>query len=525
MLLLGLGLMGCQPAADAPLPTAAATAVSTTAVPATAAPATAVATLPPTQPPPPTPVLPTSTPPPTPTTAPPLTLALPPEWQESFSAISSANLPPLQLRPDADPAALFAAGEVDAALSWNGDGVIVWQTPLALAVPFTTDWETVSAARAAEIMAAGHPLVTVVPWREMPPRSKALTVDGRSPHNPDYPLQQRLTLTTQNAAAPHAAALAAALQTALPRDPVIHLAAVGDIMLARSLGNQLLAGNVRYPFAPAAAALQTADFTVGNFESALGSGGVPENKRYPFLSPPQSVDALAWAGFDLVSLANNHAMDYGPGTLLAGIGLLQTQGIGVIGAGANETAARAPYLTDINGLTTAFLGYVHVPVEYTGFDTETWTATDAAPGLAWADPATITADVTAVRPQADLVIVLLHSGYEYIEEPSPPQRDAARAAIDAGADLVIGHHAHILQGIEFYNGGVIVYGLGNFAFNIDGPPETAVLHVWLDQDGVRNLSLEPMIVQADGQPRPALPAEAYPILQSVYYLSSLLNGP
>jgi poly-gamma-glutamate synthesis protein (capsule biosynthesis protein) len=166
-----------------------------------------------------------------------------------------------------------------------------------------------------------------------------------------------------------------------------------------------------------------------------------------------------------------------------------------------------------------------VPVEgLTAFDVETWDATETMPGLAWAYPERITADVTAAKEQADLVIVILHSGFEYVEAPSAPQIAASYAAVDAGASLVIGHHAHILQGIEFYNDGVIVYGLGNFAFEIDGDPSTAILNVWLDQDGVHQLEIIPAIIQFGGQPRIAEPYEVRPILQRVYFLTQLLNG-
>ena len=129
----------------------------------------------------------------------------------------------------------------------------------------------------------------------------------------------------------------------------------------------------------------------------------------------------------------------------------------------------------------------------------------------------------AAAPQADLVIVLLHSGYEYVAAPSEPQTAAAHAAVDAGADVVIGHHAHILQGIEFYQDGVILYGTGNFAFEIDGDPETAVFHLWLDAEGVRQIQIEPAIIQFGGQPRPATAAEAYPIRQLIYARTNVLN--
>jgi poly-gamma-glutamate synthesis protein (capsule biosynthesis protein) len=247
-------------------------------------------------------------------------------------------------------------------------------------------------------------------------------------------------------------------------------------------------------------------------------------KSYPFQAPPIAAQALAWAGFDIVSLANNHGMDDGPESLRQGLDLLRAAGVERLGAGLNEGEARTAVIREVNGLRLAFLGYVHVPVEAIGnFDTESWTATEDMPGLAWARPEWIVEDITAVREQADLVIVVLHSGYEYIEPPSPIQMELSQVAINAGADLVIGHHAHVLQGIQFYNGGVIVYGLGNFAFEIDGDPSTAILNVWLDDNGVRELQIIPAIIQFGGQPRLAESWEAPAILQMVYRLTNSLN--
>jgi poly-gamma-glutamate synthesis protein (capsule biosynthesis protein) len=101
---------------------------------------------------------------------------------------------------------------------------------------------------------------------------------------------------------------------------------------------------------------------------------------------------------------------------------------------------------------------------------------------------------------------------------------AARAAIDAGAALVIGHHAHVLQGVAFDNGGVIAYGLGNFAFTIDGPPETTILDVWFDADGVHEVNFTPVIVQGSGQPRLANDAESAAIRRYIYGISRTLNS-
>ncbi len=452
---------------------------------------------------------------PTNTSLPPLTLSVPPGWEalveEALS--NSATNRIWQIVPENEPA--------NAQLIENGGGQLVWQEPIVLAVPFVTEWEFITQADAEALIANGHQVATVLPWSALTPDLKPLRVDGRHPTDPDYPFQNRLTLQSEGQEANE---LLPILQTALAPDPIVHLASVGDIMLDRGLGIVLQNGNLTYPFAKVAPLLQGADITVGNMESALGDVGTPAIKSYPFRAPPVAAQALALGGFDVVSLANNHAMDYGPEALLQALGLLDTQGVATIGAGANFDKAHAPYLTQVNGLSLAFLGYVNVPVEATGFDTAVWTATETTPGLAWGYPDVIAADVTAVRPQADLVIVVLHSGYEYIEEPSEQQMAAAHAAIDAGADLVIGHHAHILQGIEYYNDGVIVYGLGNFAFEIDGAPETAVLNVWLDQNGVHSLELIPAIIQEGGQPRLAETWEAAPILRQVYFLTRILNS-
>ncbi len=466
---------------------------------------------------PPAPLLP-STPAPSPTPTP-LILAVPPQWVAPLVA-----LPPLwQTLQTDEPATALANGQADAALVHDASGILIQQTALALTVPFTMDWHDITLERAQEILTAGHPEVVVLPWAEMKPDRRALRVDGSSPADPDYPLQDTWSLLANNQTA-YFDALAATLQGQFSADPVVHLAAVGDLMLDRSLGWYVQRGDLAYPFAPVADLLRAADLTIGNLECALGDIGTPAAKSYTFRAPPEAAQALALAGFDIVNLANNHAMDFGPDALQQGLSLLTAAGIATIGAGNNALQAHQAYIETVNGLSLAFLGYVHVPVEaISGFDTASWTAGSLTPGLAWAAPGRIKADVTAVSPKVDLVIVSLHSGYEYVEAPSPPQMAAARAAIDAGADVVLGHHAHILQGIEFYGDGVIVYGLGNFAFEIDGPPETAVLNLWLDGDGVRELEIIPAILQFGGQPRLAETWEASPIYQRVHYLTTLLT--
>ncbi|MCA9995298.1 MAG: CapA family protein [Anaerolineales bacterium] len=513
-----LVLAGCG--ADA-LP-GAETAVSPTLIPTaqmvpTATPMpTATATLPPTAVPTQVPTtMPTITPVPTATDLPPITLAVPQEWVERVQTAISHH-------PGQRGWQIMTAAEAQAEVRLVNDdsGILLWREPLALAVPFTAPVEGVDLAKAQAIVAGtDQGDITLRLWRDMVPQLRALRVNGRFPPDLDYPLQASWSLLAPPELADTAEQLAAELRAGRENEPLVWLTAVGDIMLDRSLGYYLNLGNLAYPFADIADELKQADYTVGNMESALGSVGERASKSYTFRAPPQAAEALALAGFDLLTLANNHGMDFGPEALAQGLGLLHAQGLATVGAGANATTARQPHLATVNGLTLAFLGYVNVPVEARGFDTATWTATETAPGLAWGYPEVIAADVTAVRSQADVVIVLLHSGYEYQENPSPPQVAAAKAAIDAGADLVIGHHAHILQGVEFYNGGVIAYGLGNFAFEIDGSPETAVFHFWLDKNGVRQLAFTPAVIQFGGQPRLATAPEAFAIRQQIYRLT------
>jgi poly-gamma-glutamate synthesis protein (capsule biosynthesis protein) len=459
------------------------------------------------------------------TALPVISLFIPSEWQAiAQQAITQLNetVPTYQWE--------LAKSEAEAGirLSRTEEGTLVHQEPLALVVPFNASWDYTDELTAQGIIDFGHQLAKVMPWRDIDRTQKAMHIDGRFPTDADYPFHENWSLvgelgreTATSASPGQAVAAAAPIFQDLMTDDVIHLSAVGDIMLDRTLGNVIAEGGIEFPFKLVAETLQNADVTVGNLETSLGDIGEPAEKNYTFQSPPAAAEALAWGGFDVVSLANNHAMDYGSEALLHGIDLLNAQQVAPIGAGANATEARSPHIMTVNGLDIAFLGYIHVPVEASGsyFDTATWTATADAPGLAWAVPEEIVEDVTAVKPQVDLVVIMLHSGYEYVEPPSEEQAAAAHAAIDAGADIVIGHHAHILQGVEFYKTGVIVYGLGNFAFNIDGDPSTAILNVWLDKDGVRQFEFIPAIVQYGGQPRFADFDESSRILSQIYRLS------
>jgi poly-gamma-glutamate synthesis protein (capsule biosynthesis protein) len=148
----------------------------------------------------------------------------------------------------------------------------------------------------------------------------------------------------------------------------------------------------------------------------------------------------------------------------------------------------------------AFLAYVKVPIENGGFDTHSWVATNSQPGIAWADLDQISLDVMAAKKEADVVIVLLHSGYEItaiIPNISRDQSLAAHAAIDAGATLVIGSHTHFLESIERYRDGLIAYSLGNFVFDdYQGiANETIILSVVLTPNGIKSYEWVPVLIK------------------------------
>ena len=280
----------------------------------------------------------------------------------------------------------------------------------------------------------------------------------------------------------------------------VTLDAVGDIMLARTVGEQVLAKGPQIVFAGVQSVLDSADIRVGNLECAITGRNQSEQKSYTLKAPPETAKALSLAGFDLLSLANNHAMDYGYAGLQDTQSNLDQYKIATVGAGINATAAHTPVIIERNGLRLAFLSYLDVIPEISGFDPHTWIATKTGPGIAWADPAQIKADVLAAKRKADLVIVLLHGGIEItsvINNITNEQRLEAHTAILSGASVVIGSHPHVLQQIERYHGGLIAYSLGNFVFDqYQGVADaTIILRVVLDRDGVKSYDYVPVLIE------------------------------
>ena len=298
--------------------------------------------------------------------------------------------------------------------------------------------------------------------------------------------------------------------------PSLTISAVGDISLAREVVDRMEAQGPGYPYA-LIAPLLTGDIVIANLEGALTDRGEPWPKGYNFRTPPRFASGLRDAGFDVVSLANNHTLDFGALGLLDTVDALGLVGVRPVGAGADAATAYAPAIVEAGGLRVAFLGYVATPDEGGGFSIREWIAGTGAPGVAFAGEDEIAAGVAAARAQADFVVVMVHAGTEYVNVPDATQRRLAGAVLAAGADAYIGAHAHVVQPVEQRGGQLIAWGLGNFIFDLDPvdlanipePRVSLVLNFTLTK-GAGVTAWDAVAVTQDAaedRPRPATAAE------------------
>lgn len=243
----------------------------------------------------------------------------------------------------------------------------------------------------------------------------------------------------------------------------------GDVMLDEIPGERIAQG--KDPFAGVETVLKTADVTIANLECVVATTGAPvKDKPYTFRAHPRVLPVLA-RHFGIVSLANNHTVDFGHEAFLEQLDLLKQHRIAWFGGGRDNQEARRPHIIEVKGIRIALLGY-------NDFHPRDFEAGPEWPGTAWAVKAQMEADVAFARTKhrADVVIPFMHWGEEYVPE-NERQRKLAQSLIKAGASMVVGGHPHVTQGVEFYSDRLIVYSLGNFVFN--GFPEGERRRGWL----------------------------------------------
>jgi poly-gamma-glutamate capsule biosynthesis protein CapA/YwtB (metallophosphatase superfamily) len=303
----------------------------------------------------------------------------------------------------------------------------------------------------------------------------------------------------------------------------VHLMAAGDVMLGRTIGQMILSRGASWPFQNVAGTVAGADLFFVNLECAITNRGTAEDKHFTFRAPrPAAADSLLWAGVDFASQANNHSLDYGVVGLEDTMSALDRRAISHAGAGNNAYQARGASAFAVNGLRIAVLAYVRPMAESSSdFNTLDWEAKATAPGVAIARATDVAQDVAAAKVHADVVVVFFHFGREMSTTPSNNQAALAKAAIGAGASLVLGAHPHVLQGYVAGNHTLIAYSLGNFVFDkfTGVANDSAILDVTLSAAGVERFSWIPLVVTSSGRPRLAVGDEIPRVLARIPNLS------
>lgn len=282
----------------------------------------------------------------------------------------------------------------------------------------------------------------------------------------------------------------------VPENQKIEFIFGGDVMLSRQVNAKIMTHqDYSWPFLKIADFLNKADFTVVNLESPFvvsSSYEVPTGS-FLFKANPESVAGLSGAGVDLVSLANNHILNQGAQGLTDSFKILAEQGIKYVGAGQNLAEAHRGEVVIIKGQKFGFLAYA-----YPG---DASVAGENKAGIANLDLDKMRNDVSRLKDQGIFVIVMMHAGTEYTTKPNQQQIIFARAAIDAGAEAVIGHHPHWPQTFEFYQDKPIIYSLGNLVFDQMWSKETAqgLIARMSWQAGWQGIELIPVKIKDYGQ--------------------------
>ncbi len=275
----------------------------------------------------------------------------------------------------------------------------------------------------------------------------------------------------------------------------------GDVMLANWVVDHMDRSGRSYPFRAMQEVLSTADIRFCNLEAPIGTAFDEDRveKTYTFALPPEYRMALADGGFDVVSLANNHILDYGPRLADSTQHYLTEMGIRAAGYGQTLQEAAAPVYVE-RGITVAFLAYsMTYPGEY-------W-ASDSTAGTAYPFDRVFEPVVAQADSLADFTVVSFHWGSESSDSTQKYQQVYAHRAIDAGADLIVGHHPHVWQGLEWYNNRLIAYSLGNLCFGSfsETATESGLLQVRVAEDTLLNARIHPLDVnnvEVRFQPRP-----------------------
>lgn len=304
--------------------------------------------------------------------------------------------------------------------------------------------------------------------------------------------------------------------------PFIKICAVGDLMLSARIIDVVERKGVDYCFDSTRSIIQKADIAIANLEAPLTKIGTEyKDKTFTFKVPPHFISGISNSGFDVVTLANNHILDYGCEGLINTINELNKVNIVFCGAGENKQQACSPKFVECKGFKVAFVGFSMVYPE------EFWAKSNRC-GTCYPSESDLEILMQQCENEADLTIVSFHWGAEKRNSPKDYQINYAHRAIDFGADLVLGHHPHVLQGLEVYKGRLIAYSLGNYIFGSlsETARTSAILNIMLDSDKTIYARVIPINVHNETvqyQPKVCAGKDKTVVLNQLNDYSLLLN--
>jgi poly-gamma-glutamate capsule biosynthesis protein CapA/YwtB (metallophosphatase superfamily) len=358
--------------------------------------------------------------------------------------------------------------------------------------------------------------LSILPFYKVNFRVKSLSVGGKYLWDKsmiNYPL--KLTKNTNNKNE---------LNNKFTQNKVTLLTNVGDVILGRHVAFKMKTYNdYTHPWLLMAELLKKADITFADLETPLSDRVAPPDEGMSFITPKKAIEGLKLAGIDIVALANNHSTNYGTNPFLDTLQTLKDNNIKYVGGGANLAEAEKPEIIEKNGLKFAFLDYNSIigaliatddSPGVAKFAIKPWTETDSQQ-----DIQKIKTAVSNAKKQADIVVLQLHWGVEYKADPIQSQINVAHAAVDSGADLIVGTHPHIVAGMENYDGVPIFYSLGNFIFDQEWSTETkqgTIAQTYFYDNKLVSAPLIPYQIEDYNQPHPATAAQSDQILSRIF---------
>lgn len=304
---------------------------------------------------------------------------------------------------------------------------------------------------------------------------------------------------------------------------------VGDVMLGGRVGKRIKEEGLGYPFGCVEEELRRGDIVFGNLEIPFDG-----HNREPFLydthpdfkAEPMCAPSLKRGGFGVLSLANNHVMDWGEDVVKETIELVNSLGVRTLGAGGNLKEAARPVVIEKNGVKLGFLAYAHRGRHCAG---------RRRAGTNPLIPRRVYRDIAELGPKVDLLVVSLHFGLMFTDLPSPYQKQLCHSIIERGANLILGHHPHVIQGVERYRHGLIAYSLGEFVADQDGGKaeryrrdvrekrkDTMILQITLRKSGELDYEMIPCRIESF-RPRILKGEESRSLKDRMAYLSGLLE--